>query len=290
MSVILENGLLKQQQTMIGSYKLLQPTITILLVNLMPNRLQTEKQFVRLLNLLPINVRITFAIPATHNLRNNAVEVTNHYLTLGGVWHQQYDGLIVTGAPVDQIKFEQVDYWQEFQHLLEWRKTHVTESLFACWATYAAGYAERNFPVKAIKNKVSGVYRPSHVTRSELSFGLEVLKMPQSRYFTVPALGVPRRLKVADDDELGAFILRDEGLNSTYITGHLEYDTTTLADEYERDLVIDNTTLAPENYFVDGYPVNSWQQTANQFFENWGQLIVTKAHKITAINLISALN
>jgi len=290
MSVILENGLLKQQQTIIGSYKLLQPTITILLVNLMPNRLQTEKQFVRLLNFLPVNVRITFAIPATHNLRHNAVEVTNHYLTLGGVWHQQYDGLIVTGAPVDQIKFEQVDYWQEFQHLLEWRKTHVTESLFACWATYAAGYAERNFPVKAIKNKVSGVYRPSHVTRSKLSFGLEVLKMPQSRYFTVPALGVPRRLKVAADDELGAFILRDEGVNSTYITGHLEYDTTTLADEYERDLAIDNTTLAPENYFVDGYPVNSWQQTANQFFKNWGQLIVTKAHKITAINLISALN
>ncbi|WP_312981873.1 homoserine O-acetyltransferase/O-succinyltransferase family protein [Leuconostoc falkenbergense] len=290
MSVILENGLLKQQQTMIGSYKLLQPTITILLVNLMPNRLQTEKQFVRLLNLLSINVRVTFAVPATHSLRHSAIEVADNYLTLEDIWHQQYDGLIVTGAPVDQIKFEQIDYWEEFQHLLQWRKTHVTESLFACWATYAAGYAERNFPVKAIKNKVSGVYRPSHVTRSKLSFGLEVLKMPQSRYFTVPALGVPRRLKVAADDELGAFILRDEGVNSTYITGHLEYDTTTLADEYERDLAIDNTTLAPENYFVDGYPVNSWQQTANQFFKNWGQLIVTKAHKITAINLISALN
>ncbi|HCU42608.1 homoserine O-succinyltransferase [Leuconostoc falkenbergense] len=290
MSVILENGLLKQQQTMIGSYKLLQPTITILLVNLMPNRLQTEKQFVRLLNLLSINVRVTFAVPATHNLRHSAIEVADNYLTLEDIWHQQYDGLIVTGAPVDQIKFEQIDYWEEFQHLLQWRKTSVTESLFACWATYAAGYAERNFPVKAIKNKVSGVYRPRHVTRSKLSFGLEVLKMPQSRYFTVPALGVPRRLKVADDDELGAFILRDEGVNSTYITGHLEYDTTTLADEYERDLVIDNTTLAPENYFVDGYPVNSWQQTANQFFKNWGQLIVANTHKITAINLISALN
>ncbi|MCT4386886.1 homoserine O-succinyltransferase [Leuconostoc pseudomesenteroides] len=290
MSVILENGLLKQQQTIIGSYKLLQPTITILLVNLMPNRLQTEKQFVRLLNFLPVNVRVTFAIPATHNLRHNAVEVTNHYLTLGGVWHQQYDGLIVTGAPVDQIKFEQVDYWQEFQHLLEWRKTHVTESLFACWATYAAGYAERNFPVKAIKNKVSGVFRPGHVAQSELTWGLDVLKMPQSRYFTIPSLGIPRRLKVADDDELGAFILRDESVNSTYISGHLEYDTTTLADEYYRDSAGDNQTLEPENYFVNGRPRNSWQHTANQFFKNWGQLIVAKTNKITAINLISALN
>lgn len=134
------------------------------------------------------------------------------------------------------------------------------------------------------------MYRPGHVAQSELTWGLDVLKMPQSRYFTIPSLGTPRRLKVADDEELGAFILRDEGVNSTYISGHLEYDTTTLADEFYRDSAGDNQTLAPENYFVDGYPVNSWQQTANQFFKNWGQLIVANTHKITAINLISALN
>ncbi|WP_273706489.1 homoserine O-succinyltransferase [Leuconostoc mesenteroides] len=277
MSVILNNGLLKRESFVIGRFEVLEPTINILLVNLMPNRLQTEKQFTRLLSHLPINVRVTFAVPSEHEIRHDTDAIMTNYVTLNDIWHKKFDGMIVTGAPVDRMKFEQIDYWDEFRHLLEWRKTHVTESLFACWAAYGAGYAERNFPVKALSEKISGVFQASQIfKRHSLLKDLENISMPQSRYFTAPNFGVARRLKVAGDDILGAFILRDEHVNSTYITGHFEYDTETLENEYLRDIAIDPNTIKPKNHFYNNKPTNTWQTYAEKFFVNWGELLMEK--------------
>lgn len=275
MSVILNNGLLRRENFVIGDFKILEPTVNILLVNLMPNRLQTEKQFTRLLNQLSINVQVTFAVPGQHQIRHDKDSIATNYVNLQDIWHKNFDGLIVTGEPVDRMKFDKIDYWDEFKYLLEWRKAHVKESLFACWAAYGAGYVERNFPVKALKEKISGVFEAEQLLkRHPLLNGLDSVIMPQSRYFTVPNLGVSRRLKVAGNNEFGAFILRDEQMKSTYITGHLEYGTATLENEYLRDIAKDRTTKKPLNYFKNGKAINSWQYIAEKFYVNWGDLLV----------------
>ncbi|MBZ5979150.1 MAG: homoserine O-succinyltransferase [Leuconostoc gelidum] len=291
MSVILQNGLLKRERLTLGTFKILQPTLNVLVVNLMPNRLQTERQFAQLLTHLSVNVRVTYAIPASHHIKNNAEVVKENYDTFEDIWQKKYDGLIVTGAPVDRIKFETIDYWQEFQQLLIWRKTHVSENLFTCWSAYGAGYAERNFPVRHSIKKVYGVYHVDHILnqRSQLTADLTQMTMPQSRYFTIPNEGIARRLKVAGNDLAGAFILRDERARSTYITGHLEYDTTTLEDEYQRDIKKDASTQQPKNYYVNGQPHNNWQKSAEKIFFNWGQLLIAGTQCIEMIDLLPAL-
>ena len=288
MSVILQNGLLKRERLTLGEFKLLQPTLNVLVVNLMPNRLQTEKQFVQLLTKLSVNVRVTFAIPASHHIKNNADIIKENYDTFENIWQKKYDGLIVTGAPVDRMKFEMIDYWQEFQQLLTWRKTHVRETLFTCWAAYGAGYAERKFPVRRSIKKVYGVYHVNNILnqRSHLTKDLTQITMPPSRYFTIPNEGLARRLKVAGNDVVGAFILRDERASSTYITGHLEYDTKTLEDEYQRDIKKDARTQQPENYYVNGQPCNTWQKSAEKIFFNWGQLLMAGTQRSEMIDLL----
>ena len=291
MSVILQNGLLKREQLIVGDFKLLQPTLNVLVVNLMPNRLQTERQFTQLLTQLSVNVRVTFAIPASHHFKNNATMIKENYDTFEDIWQKTYDGLIVTGAPVDRMKFETIDYWQEFQQLLTWRKTHVRENLFTCWAAYGAGYAERNFPVRRSVKKIYGVYHVDHILnqRSQLTTGLTQMTMPHSRYFTIPNEGIARRLKVAGNDMIGAFILRDERVRSTYITGHLEYDTATLEDEYQRDIKKDACTQEPKNYYVNGQPHNTWQKSAEKIFFNWGQLLMVGTQRTEMIDVLPVL-
>lgn len=292
MRVTLQNGLLKRECLTLGKYNLKKPTLSILIVNLMPNRLQTEKQLTKLLTQLSVNVNVTFAVPATHHIKHDVDLVKASYVTLNDVWHKNYDGLIVTGAPVDRVKFEDIDYWQEFQKLLAWRKTHVKESLLTCWAAFGAGYAERNFPVRSHKNKIFGVYQIKHILKqhSQLTTGLTAVTMPHSRYFTIPFQGVSRRLKIAGNDEFGAFILRDEHLQSTYITGHLEYDTSTLQDEYQRDLKIDTATRQPENYYFEGKPQNSWQTSAETIFSNWGALLATRYESTKTVDQITTID
>ena len=291
MSVILQNGLLRQVQFIFGQYRVLQPTVTILLVNLMPNRRQTEQQFAQLLAQLPINVRVTFAVPATHVIRHDRELIAENYVTLADIWDQQFDALIVTGAPVDREKVTAIDYWTEFQQLLEWRKTHVKESLLTCWAVYGAGYVERNFPVCHVDDKIFGVYpnQQSIGQSHPLLANMAQFTMPHSRYFTIPNQVVAQRLKVAGDNCHGAFILRDEEKRTTYVTGHLEYQTQTLHDEFMRDQQSTGRTLPPENYYRAGEPVNSWSASAVQFFKNWGHLLVSQAQRPAVVDIIPAV-
>lgn len=291
MSVILQNGLLRHNQLVIGQYRVLQPTVSILLVNLMPNRRQTEEQFAQLLAQLPINVRVTFAVPATHIIRHDRELIEKNYVTLTDIWHQQFDGLIVTGAPVDREKVTAIDYWAEFQQLLVWRQTHVRESLLTCWAAYGAGYVERNFPVRHVDDKIFGVYhnQPTLGQGHPLLAQMTDLAMPHSRYFTIPNRAVAQRLKVAGDDRVGAFILRDDTKRTTYVTGHLEYATHTLHDEFLRDQHAGQAMLPPENYYRAGEPVNSWSASAVQFFKNWGHLLVSQAQRPAVVDIIPAV-
>lgn len=291
MSVILQNGLLRQEQLILGQYRVLQPTVTILLVNLMPNRQQTEQQFAQLLAQLPFNVRLTFAVPATHVIKHDRELIEKNYVTLADIWQRQFDGLIVTGAPVDQEKVAAIDYWDEFQQLLAWRHTHVKESLLTCWAAYGAGYVERNFPVRHVKDKIFGVYhhQPTFGPTHPLLAQMPDFAMPHSRYFTIPNRAVAQRLKVAGDDRVGAFILRDDTKRTTYLTGHLEYATHTLHDEFLRDQQAGQPTLPPENYYQAGEPVNAWAATAGQFFKNWGHLLLKQAQRPAVVELIPAM-
>ncbi|WP_127848634.1 homoserine O-acetyltransferase/O-succinyltransferase family protein [Lacticaseibacillus hulanensis] len=235
--------------------------LKILILNLMPNRAVTERQFVRILQLAgspATDIEVTFCLPATHAIRRHAEQITAAYTNFAAVQNENFDALIVTGAPLDRIAFTDVDYWDEFQQILRWRHTHVRQSLFLCWGADAAGYADGVFTPEQLDRKITGVYTANGVT------------MPQSRYFKIP-LSVQRGEVLAGNSDLGALIVADASTRSHYVAGHFEYLPGTLADEYHRDRR-KNGALAPRpaNYFdPDMRPQYTWRSSATAFYHNW---------------------
>lgn len=292
MSVTLQNGLLRRKKIIVGEFNILAPTLNILVVNLMPNRLQTEKQFVAHLASQRINIRLTFAVPTAHKVKHESNLIKGHYVTLDDIWQEYFDGLIVTGAPVDQVPFESIDYWSEFQKLLFWRQSHVSESLFTCWAAYGAGYVEKNFPVESVAHKIFGVYQASVASDNQhpaLVQNIDQLIMPHSRYFTIPDDNVSKNLRIAGNNQVGTVLLRDAARHSTYTTGHLEYDTNTLQTEYYRDIQPGILPQKPENYDSFGQPNNTWHVSAKSFFGNWTKLLLMQKHLPETVDYITAL-
>ncbi|WP_056969767.1 homoserine O-acetyltransferase/O-succinyltransferase family protein [Lacticaseibacillus thailandensis] len=230
----------------------------ILVLNLMPTRAVTEQQIAAALGNTDTNLALTFALPATHQVRHHAAAIRAAYPTLAEMADQHFDGLIVTGAALDQLPFTAVDFWPEFRQLLTWRRTHVEHSLFLCWGAYAALHVDGVADGHQITHKINGIYTTNGVT------------MPHSRYFTIPITSVQHGKVVAGDDRIGATIITDAALRSTYITGHLEYWTGTLASEFHRDQHRGLTVAPPSNYFDhDMRPVNSWQHDTATFYRHW---------------------
>ena len=253
--------------------------LKIAIVNLMPTKITTETQLLRLLSNSPLQVEIDFITMESHKSKNTP---DNHlkafYKKFSDIKNSKYDGMIITGAPVENLDFCEVDYWDELQEIMEWTKTHVTSTFHICWAAQAGLFYHYGVPKYSLPEKCSGVYKHK-VKRSTAKivrgFDSEFYA-PHSRYTEVRADDI-KKIKdleiLAESDEAGVYIVFSKGGRRIFVTGHSEYDAQTLADEYKRDLEKGINPNIPANYFQDDNPkkppVVRWRSHANLLFSNW---------------------
>ncbi|MYN70388.1 homoserine O-succinyltransferase [Streptococcus suis] len=253
--------------------------IKILILNLMPQKIVTETQLLRLLANTPLQLEVEFLYMASHESKNtHSDHLEQFYKTFDQVKDSYFDGLIVTGAPVENLPFEAVDYWSELVSVLEWSKNHVFSTLHICWGAQAGLYARYGVQKHNMKRKLSGVYRQNVVNNTNpLMRGFDDdFQSPHSRYTEVKAADISHLndLEILScGEEVGLSILASKNLREVYSFGHLEYDRDTLAKEYQRDCLAGKNPHIPENYFRNDDPSTrpalSWNLPAAQFFTNW---------------------
>ncbi len=252
--------------------------LKIVILNLMPTKIETEIQLMRLLSNTPLQIDITLLIPKTHESKNTSNEYLNRfYKTFDDIKDSNIDGIIFTGAPLEDIEYEEVDYWDELCTIMKWSKEHATTSMYICWASLAGLYYHYGIKKVALPKKKAGIFEYKNTMESEpLLRGVDqFLKMPQSRYATVLTEDVERcpRLYVAalgKDNDPGIIISDD---NMIFITGHMEYDVNTLANEYQRDVDRGIEPAFPLNYYPNDDsrydPILSWRSYSTLVFTNW---------------------
>lgn len=249
------------------------------LVNLMPGKLATETQFARLLGAAPHPVRVTLLLPDGYEPRNAPREhVAAYYRRCGQVMHRRFDALVVTGAPVETLAFEQVSYWRELVSVMDWAARAVPRTLYVCWAAQAALWHHHAVPKHCVNAKRFGVY--THRLRrrdSGLVRGFDPLfAVPVSRHTEVREDELPtgRGLAVlADSERSGLGLVEDQPLGAVYMFDHLEYDAGTLDEEYRRDRRAGLEPAAPEGYYPGDDPacppINTWRHSAHLLVRNW---------------------
>ncbi len=252
--------------------------LDILIVNLMPTKVETETQLLRCLSNSPLQTNVEFLQMATHVSKNTSDEYLNRfYTTFDKVRDRKFDGVIITGAPVENIPFEEVDYWPELCEIMDWTMTNACATLYICWGSQAGLYHLYGIPKYPLGSKVSGIFEQRILTANEpLLRGFDDrFFMPQSRHTEVKAEDIatnPHLHIIAASAETGVGIVVSER-NETFITGHFEYDPGTLAYEYERDLKAGKNPHVPDHYFEDDDPqkdpVVRWRCHATMFFTNW---------------------
>lgn len=253
--------------------------LNILVFNLMPEKEKTELQLLRLLGNTPLQVNVTFLNTATYESKNvSKSHLETFYETFEQIKHRRYDGMVITGAPVEIMEFEEVGYWKEFTTVLDWAKYNVTSIMYICWGAQAALYYHYNIGKFELPKKCSGVY--SHVI-TDLTVDLvrgfsDEYVAPHSRHTSVSIDEVrnhPELRLLSYSDEAGVFIVQSKDNKHIMITGHLEYDATTLRDEYIRDIEKDPDTEVPINYFPNNDPSkdpkNTWRAHSHLLFYNW---------------------
>lgn len=251
----------------------------ILILNLMPQKIVTETQLLRLLANTPLQLEVDFLYMASHRSKTTqAAHMETFYRTLEEVKNRYFDGLIVTGAPVENLAFEEVDYWEELLAVFNWAESHVYSTLHICWGAQAGLYARYGIEKHSLPHKLSGVYC-QEVTddRNPLMRGFDdVFYAPHSRYTNVTAADVERldHLHVlAQGEEIGLSIIASSDLREVYSFGHLEYDRDSLAKEYDRDCLAGLDPALPKHYFKGDDPTArpslTWNLPAAQFFTNW---------------------
>ncbi len=253
--------------------------LKILLLNLMPKKIETETQLARLLGNSPLQVEMEFIHTSSHVSKNTSAEhLFTFYKTFEDVKDRHYDGLIITGAPVEQMPFEEVEYWEELCEIMEWSKTHVTSTFHICWGAQAGLYYHYGIQKYPIGDKYFGIF-PHKVDykRSILFRGFDdTFMVPQSRYTTVKTEDVAavKELKIlASSEETGIYAVATPGGRQIFITGHSEYDPDTLKNEYLRDQAAGLGTAVPKNYFPGDDPTKdpmvTWRAHANLLYSNW---------------------
>lgn len=286
MAVIATNGLLKAQHDWIDDELQTDP-LQILILNLMPTKLETERQFLQRFAAVDQDVAVTFMYPTRHHFKTVArAAVVENYVSIDQVVDQSFDGVIITGAPVEQLPFEDVDYWHEFVAISDWAHRHASQTLYECWAAQAGLYQDFDIPKYDLPQKAFGIYSATTVDdHSPLMSGLSaggLLKMPQSRH---TALDLPAQLPadlqvVAANAEVGPLVLTSSEQRAVYVTGHPEYAADTLTREYHRDRRQHRRVPVPQHYFEqsDATVVNySWPDASRRFYQNWlASLTLTK--------------
>lgn len=261
--------------------------LRIAILNLMPLKIMTETDLLRLISNTPLQVELDLIDTDSHVSKNTPREhIEAFYKTFEEVKHNNYDGLIITGAPVEKVDFETVDYWEELTHIFDWAKTHVTSTLYICWAALAGLYHHYGIPKYVLDHKISGVFK--HRIDDELNpifRGFDdVFYVPHSRFSEVRREDiekVPDLKIIAESDESGIYMVMARGGREFFITGHSEYSPGTLDFEYRRDLEKGMNPAIPVNYYLDDNPDNQpivrWRSHANLLFSNWLNYFVYQA-------------
>ena len=252
--------------------------LEILILNLMPTKVETETQILRCLSNSPLQTNITLLQMATHESKNTSAEyLARFYRTFDQVRDRKFDGMIITGAPLETIDYEDVDYWDELCSIMDWTLTNVCSTLYICWGAMAGLYHHYGIQKRQMASKVSGIYEHRVLIPNEpIVRGFDDrFFMPQSRHTEVRAEDIisnPHLHIVCASEESGVAVVQSER-NQTFITGHLEYDAATLAYEYERDLNAGKDPHVPEHYFEDDDPrrdpIVRWRAHATLFYTNW---------------------
>ena len=269
--------------------------LKILLLNLMPKKIETETQLSRLLGNSPLQVDFEFIHTKSHVSKNTSPEhLFTFYKTFDDIKDKNFDGMIITGAPVEQMPFEDVEYWEELCEIMEWTKTHVQSTFHICWGAQAALYYHYGIPKYPLEEKLFGIFpHKADYKRSILLRGFDdVFMVPQSRHTTIKAEDVEKvpELKIlASNEKCGIYAIATEGGRQIFITGHSEYDADTLKNEYVRDVNAGLPIKVPENYFPDNDPTKeplvTWRSHANLLYSNWLNYFVyqTTPYDITEI-------
>ncbi|MGE5313211.1 MAG: homoserine O-acetyltransferase MetA [Acidobacteriota bacterium] len=253
--------------------------LRILLLNLMPEKAKTELHLLRRLSNSPIQVELDLIHPATHQAKTTDKEyLDTFYKTFEETKQNKYDGLIITGAPVEHLRFEEVDYWNELTEIMEWSKHHVTSTLHICWAAQAGLYYHYGVDKHPIEEKKFGVFSHTILNRNcPLVRGFDdVFLAPHSRHTTVrpeEVEGIGELEIISVSPEAGLYIVVSRNGKQVFVTGHSEYDVLTLKEEYERDRAKGLAIQVPKNYFPDDdpskTPLTLWSSHSNLLFTNW---------------------
>ncbi len=253
--------------------------LKILLLNLMPTKIDTETQLARLIGNTPLQVEVEFIHTASHESKNTSKEhLFSFYKTFDQIKHKKFDGMIITGAPVEMLEFEEVEYWPEICEIFEWSKTHVHSTFHICWGAQAGLYYHFGIKKHPLPEKMFGVFEHTVNYKNPILFrgADDVFMAPHSRHSTVlqeDIEKVPELKILATSEKAGVYACMTQNGKQIFITGHSEYDAGTLAKEYFRDKDKGLDIKIPENYFPDDddtkAPRVSWRSHANLLYSNW---------------------
>ena len=253
--------------------------LEILILNLMPLKEETETQLLRALSNTPLQVDCTFLMLSTHVSKNtSASHLNKFYVTFESIRRKKFDGMIITGAPVENLEYEEVNYWEELSVIMEWSKTHVPSTLHICWGAQAGLYYHYGIPKYSRESKLSGIYSHRVLDRKvPLVRSLnDTFLAPHSRYTEVRREDIrkhPELMILAESDEAGVFLVMSRDGRQIFVQGHPEYDRMTLNNEYHRDLKKGLDPALPCNYYENNDPFSipalTWRNTSNTLYTNW---------------------
>ncbi|HQV93961.1 MAG TPA: homoserine O-succinyltransferase [Anaerolineales bacterium] len=253
--------------------------LRVAILNLMPTKIATETQLLRLLSNSALQVEITLLHTATHESKNTDAEhLLNHYVTFEEIKNEEFDGLIITGAPIEQMLFEDVDYWNELTQILDWAETNVESNFYICWGAQAALYHRYGIQKYDLPRKMFGVFEHRVLEPNEsLMRGFDdVFLAPHSRHTEIRSEDIANVNEIqilAQSDEAGVYIVGSKDGKHIFVTGHSEYDPLTLKGEYDRDVNKGLPIHVPKNYYPNDDPAQSphvrWRGHANLLYSNW---------------------
>lgn len=253
--------------------------LRILVLNLMPLKITTETDLIRLLSNTPLQIELTLMHIKEHNSKNTPMEhIDEFYVDFDEVKSQKFDGMMITGAPVEQLNFEDVTYWPQIKEIFDWAKTHVTSTLYICWAAQAGLYHFYGVPKHPLKEKMFGVFEhTANEPTCQIFRGFDDLfYAPHSRHTEVRREDiekVPAVTILSESKEAGVYMAMARNGREFFITGHSEYSPTTLDTEYKRDIAKGLSILIPSHYYrndnPDNPPMVRWRAHANLLFANW---------------------